>query len=162
MQIHMMNPLETVALARSDVPDAVQVHQVTDEEDARQVDYVAQEAQDAEVGSAMLQQADMDDESAFERDIAPLRERADVAAIVHGMNKHAGHHGIQDKGLEALLALTPSVEGEAWQAIRDEGGDQWTSMEQRYRALASAGVVEVVCRGMSRDRQLLRAAASFS
>ena len=105
VQADMMDPLETVALARSGVADAVQVQQVTDEEDARQMDNVAQEAQDAEVGSAMLQQADMDDESAFERDIAPLRERADVAAIVHGMNKHAGHHAVQEEGCGALANL---------------------------------------------------------
>jgi serine/threonine protein kinase len=85
----------------------------------------------------------------FERSIASLDRQRDVASIVRGMQKFGADKAVQKATCLALLNLTPSVVGDEWQKIRREDGEAWAQMRREYRALASAGVIDVVCRAIS-------------
>ena len=74
---------------------------------------------------------------------------AGARAVVEAMREHPAHAAIQRKGCARLLDLTPSVEGAEYQRIRGENGGEWTEMDRKYRELASAGVIDVVCQALS-------------
>ena len=73
---------------------------------------------------------------------------AEARAVVEGMREHPANAAIQRKACARLLDLTPSVEGAEFQRIRGENGGEWMEMDRKYRELASAGVIEVVCQGI--------------
>ena len=74
---------------------------------------------------------------------------ADAGAIVEAMREHPASAAIQRKGCARLLDLTPSVESAEYQRIRGENGGEWMEMDRKYRELASAGVIDVVCQALS-------------
>ena len=83
----------------------------------------------------------------FERTIEHLESRGDIAALVRGMKTYAAHTSIQEKGCDVLLNLTPSV-GDEYQSIRRQK-IPWKGMGEKYEAMASAGVIGVVCHAIS-------------
>jgi hypothetical protein len=74
---------------------------------------------------------------------------AGARAVVEAMREHPAHAAIQRKGCARLLDLTPSVEGAEYQRILRENGGEWMEMDRKYRELASAGVIDVVCQALS-------------
>jgi hypothetical protein len=85
----------------------------------------------------------------FERSLAALERQRDVVSIVNGMLKFGADEAIQKAACRSLLHLTPSVESDEYQKIRSQDGEAWAQMRREYRALASVGVVDVVCRAIS-------------
>ena len=82
-----------------------------DDDAVGEVDKEAQEFLDAELARALQGQFNLEEQGDFERSIASLQERADVASIVRGMSKRATNRGVQIKGCEAILSLTAGIEG---------------------------------------------------
>ena len=74
---------------------------------------------------------------------------AGARAVVEAMREHPAHAAIQRKGCARLLDLTPSVEGAEFQRIWGENGGERMEMDRKYRELASAGVIDVVCQALS-------------
>ena len=74
---------------------------------------------------------------------------ADAHAVVEGMREHPANATIQRKACARLLDLTPSVESAEFQRIQRENGEAWKEMDRKYRELASAGVIDVVCQAIS-------------
>ena len=85
----------------------------------------------------------------FERSVTSLERQRDVASIVNGMLKFGADEAVQKAACRSLLNLTPSVEGDEYQKIRSQDGEAWAQMQREYRAMASAGVIDVVCRAIS-------------
>jgi hypothetical protein len=85
----------------------------------------------------------------FERSLAALERQRDVASIVNGMLKFGADEAVEKSACRSLLNLTPSVEGDEYKKIRSQDGEAWAQVQQEYRALASAGVIDVVCRAIS-------------
>ena len=123
-----------------------------------------QERQDAELARALQQQLQMEEEeararaeqekqeseeAALERTMGSLQAQEDIPALVQIMGRFPAHAGIQAKGCETILSLTPSAVGDEWRAIWGEDGERWKRMDEQYKALASAGVIGVVCRAIS-------------
>ena len=100
------------------------------------------------------------EEAKFECSIESLKSQKNIAAIVGGMKLHATHAGIQDKACEAVLALTPCVEAEEWQKIRDEKGDAYDSVMAKYAEFAKLGVIEHLVQVLSLHMQSTSAVIS--
>lgn len=87
----------------------------------------------------------------FERSLAALERQRDVDSIVRGMQQFAADESVQKAACQALLKLTPSVEGDEWQRIRRQEGEAWAQMLREYRAMESAGVLDVVFPAISKQ-----------
>ena len=85
----------------------------------------------------------------FERSIASLGARKDLAALVRGMRTFGGHSGVREKGCRSLLNSTPSATGDEFRAIWEEDDERRKVMVQQYKALAAVGVIDVVCHAIS-------------
>ena len=87
----------------------------------------------------------------FENSLASLEPQRDVASIVNGMLKFSDDEAVQKE------------ESDEYQKIRSQDGEAWAQMQRKYRALASAGVLDVVRRAISaRPRRLRVLGAEFS
>ena len=85
----------------------------------------------------------------FERSIASLGARRDLAALVRGMRTFGGHSGVREKGCRSLLNSTPSATGDEFRAIWEEDGERRKVMVQQYKELEAVGVIDVVCHAIS-------------
>ena len=106
-----------------------------------------QERRDAEYAKALQQQLQMEEAAAHT--LGSLQAQEDIPAVVQIMERFPANAVIQAKGCETLLSLTPSAVGDEYLAIWREDGEGWTRMDGQYKALASPGVIGVVCRAIS-------------
>ena len=84
----------------------------------------------------------------FVRQVPLLQANKDVTALVQGMSMHQGSLPVQEAACEALLALTPSAEGQEFKSLySDEAA--WSTMLAAYKDLATRGVIHSLVQAMT-------------
>jgi len=123
---------------------------------AKQREEEAQKRKEAELAERQQQQLRLEEEAriavqheAQAQALAAAIASETVRFVVERMREHPTNATIQQQACARLLNLTPSVGDAAFQRILSEDGEAWKEMDRKYRELASAGVIDVVCQAIS-------------